>query len=228
MRSIIGVAGAILLATVLWDAFETIILPRRVSGRIRLTKLFYSATWHPWRVTALLLPRHGVRRDEHLEPLEIEPGVVEQRLIALQLAFELGQLCLERARVDLGQQVSAPDDLPLLEVDGDQLAVHTAPHRDHVERGDRSEPAEVDAHVARPRRRRNHRDARRGDNASLRAGGGSPWPREHQSAPTGHHDQEGEQPQRVRMPAQAARTHPRQRGSWQSSSGRFAPSIALL
>jgi len=26
---------------VLWDAFETIILPRRVSGRIRLTKLFY-------------------------------------------------------------------------------------------------------------------------------------------------------------------------------------------
>ena len=57
MRSIIGVAGAILLATVLWDAFETIILPRRVSGRIRLTKLFYSATWHPWRVTALLLPR---------------------------------------------------------------------------------------------------------------------------------------------------------------------------
>src|SRR2546426_11337432 len=57
MRSIFGVGGAILLVTVLWDAFETIILPRRVSGRIRLTKLFYSATWHPWRVTALLLPR---------------------------------------------------------------------------------------------------------------------------------------------------------------------------
>ncbi len=57
MRSIIGVAGAILLATVLWDAFETIILPRRVSGRIRLTKLFYRASWHPWRATARLLPR---------------------------------------------------------------------------------------------------------------------------------------------------------------------------
>src|SRR5207249_5627125 len=71
----------------------------------------------------ILLPRHRVRRDELLEPLEIEPGVVEQRLIALQLAFELGQLRLERARVDLGEQVSAADDLPLLEMDADQLAV---------------------------------------------------------------------------------------------------------
>ncbi len=56
MRWFIGVAGAILLATVLWDAFETIILPRRVSGRIRLTKFFYRATWHPWRAIASLLP----------------------------------------------------------------------------------------------------------------------------------------------------------------------------
>ncbi len=58
MRLIIGVAGATLLAIVLWDAFETIILPRRVSGRFRLTKLFYRVTWRPWRTTApLLTPR---------------------------------------------------------------------------------------------------------------------------------------------------------------------------
>src|SRR6059036_668682 len=57
MRWVIGVAGAALLATVLWDAFETIILPRRVSGRFRLTKLFYRATWRPWRAVAPLLPR---------------------------------------------------------------------------------------------------------------------------------------------------------------------------
>src|SRR5213592_3586399 len=57
MRWLIGVAGAALLATVLWDAFETIILPRRVSGRFRLTKLFYRATWRPWRAIAPLLPR---------------------------------------------------------------------------------------------------------------------------------------------------------------------------
>jgi hypothetical protein len=52
MRWVAGVAGVALLAGVLWDAFETIILPRRVSGRIRLTKLFYRFTWAPWRATA--------------------------------------------------------------------------------------------------------------------------------------------------------------------------------
>ncbi len=57
MRWLIGVAGATLLATVLWDAFETIILPRRVSGRFRLTRFFYRATWRPWRAVAPLLPR---------------------------------------------------------------------------------------------------------------------------------------------------------------------------
>src|SRR5437879_2610064 len=63
MRWIGGVAGVVVLAVVLWDAFETIILPRRVSGRIRLTKLFYRYTWAPWRATARLLtgrPREAV------------------------------------------------------------------------------------------------------------------------------------------------------------------------
>ena len=121
-----------------------------------------------------LLPRHRVRLDEHLEPLEIDPGVVEQRLIALQLAFELGQLRLEWARIDLGQQVSAADDLPFLEMDAEQLAVHPGSHRDGIEWRDRPEPVEVDPDVARPCRRRYHRDARRGREGSLRAGGGSP------------------------------------------------------
>jgi hypothetical protein len=64
MRWITGVAGTVLLAVVLWDAFETIILPRRVSGRIRLTKLFYRLTWAPWRTTARLLM--GRRREAFL------------------------------------------------------------------------------------------------------------------------------------------------------------------
>ena len=37
--------GVILILVVLWDAFETIILPRRVTRRIRLTRLFYRYTW---------------------------------------------------------------------------------------------------------------------------------------------------------------------------------------
>jgi hypothetical protein len=40
--------GLFAIGTVLLDAFETIILPRRASGKIRLTRLFYVLTWHPW------------------------------------------------------------------------------------------------------------------------------------------------------------------------------------
>src|SRR5881275_1531021 len=57
MRWVVGVVGIALLAIVLWDAFETIILPRRISGRFRLAKLFYRTTWPPWRAVAPLLPR---------------------------------------------------------------------------------------------------------------------------------------------------------------------------
>jgi hypothetical protein len=64
MRLLGGLAGAVLLAVMLWDAFETIILPRRVSGRIRITKLFYRSTWIPWRATARFLS--GRRRDAFL------------------------------------------------------------------------------------------------------------------------------------------------------------------
>lgn len=39
------VLGTGLIALVLWDAFETIILPRRVTRRFRLTRLFYRYTW---------------------------------------------------------------------------------------------------------------------------------------------------------------------------------------
>ena len=57
MRWVVGVVGIALLAIVLWDAFETIILPRRISGRFRLAKLFYRTTWRSWRAVAPLLPR---------------------------------------------------------------------------------------------------------------------------------------------------------------------------
>ena len=40
--------GVVCLFSVLLDAFQTIILPRRASGRFRLTRLFYIVTWRPW------------------------------------------------------------------------------------------------------------------------------------------------------------------------------------
>ena len=48
MRVLSLVSGIVCLFTVLLDAFQTIILPRRATGRFRLTRLFYIATWRPW------------------------------------------------------------------------------------------------------------------------------------------------------------------------------------
>ena len=56
MRTLALVAGILLISIVLFDAFQTIILPRRATGRFRLTRLFYIATWFPWRFFARRLP----------------------------------------------------------------------------------------------------------------------------------------------------------------------------
>jgi hypothetical protein len=53
----------ILIFVVLWDAFETIILPRRVRRRVRLTRMFYRATWRPWSRFA----RDHIRREGRRE-----------------------------------------------------------------------------------------------------------------------------------------------------------------
>ena len=46
------IAGIALLALVLRDAFETIILPRRVRRIFQLTSVFYRTTWKIWRAAA--------------------------------------------------------------------------------------------------------------------------------------------------------------------------------
>jgi Ion channel len=43
-----SVGGLFLILMVLWEGFETIILPRRVTRRFRLTRFFYRSTWRPW------------------------------------------------------------------------------------------------------------------------------------------------------------------------------------
>jgi hypothetical protein len=52
MRTVALILGLLFCASTLIDAFQTIILPRRPVGRFRVTKLFYSATWHPWAALA--------------------------------------------------------------------------------------------------------------------------------------------------------------------------------
>src|SRR3954471_5153924 len=44
--------GCFLVLGVLWEAFETVVLPRRVTRQFRLTRVFYQYTWIPWRALA--------------------------------------------------------------------------------------------------------------------------------------------------------------------------------
>jgi hypothetical protein len=52
--------GLTLIALVLWDALETIVLTRRVINRRSLTSLFYRLTWTPWSgIGRRLGPKRG-------------------------------------------------------------------------------------------------------------------------------------------------------------------------
>ncbi len=62
MRIVTLLAGIVCLFTVLIDSFQTIILPRRATGRFRLTRLFYIATWRPWAFFVRKI-RHARRRE---------------------------------------------------------------------------------------------------------------------------------------------------------------------
>ena len=47
MRTLAGLVGIAVIGGILWDAFEVIILPRRVTRRFRLARFFYRSTWRP-------------------------------------------------------------------------------------------------------------------------------------------------------------------------------------
>src|SRR5207237_7899957 len=62
MRAAASAIGLAMIVLVLLDAFETILLPRRVTRPFRLTTLFYRLTWRPWRLLARVMPP-GRRRE---------------------------------------------------------------------------------------------------------------------------------------------------------------------
>jgi hypothetical protein len=55
------VAGVAIFLIVVWDAFEAIILPRRVTRKFRLTRLFFRSTWITWKFVICLLPSRKAR-----------------------------------------------------------------------------------------------------------------------------------------------------------------------
>ena len=56
LHALAAVAGVLLIAIALLDAFETIVLPRRITRQLRLVRIFYRFSWRPWKAMADHLP----------------------------------------------------------------------------------------------------------------------------------------------------------------------------
>ena len=87
-----AVLSLAVIAVVLWDAFEVIVLPRRVTRRVRLTSALYRMTWAPVAGVARRFPP-SKKRDRYLSfygPLSLILLLLVWA-VALVLAFALLQ-----------------------------------------------------------------------------------------------------------------------------------------
>src|SRR5258707_11762458 len=65
MRILAAIFGIVLIVLVFQDAFESVVLPRRVVRRIRIARLFYRVTWSGWKALSRIM-RPGTRRESYL------------------------------------------------------------------------------------------------------------------------------------------------------------------
>lgn len=89
---ILGPLGLVLIGAGLFDAFETIVAPRRVSRRLRLARLFYWFTRKPYAYFAKIITE-GPERETFLSyfgPLSLL-GLVGAWAIILIIAFGMPQ-----------------------------------------------------------------------------------------------------------------------------------------
>ena len=111
MKLLIAIAGLFILLATLWEAFETIILPRRVTRPIRLVRMFYRVTWKFWAAVNGLIRSKKVR-DAHLSyygPLSLL-GLFATWAILLILGFAM----LHWAA---GSAINAPGETPTFRTD---------------------------------------------------------------------------------------------------------------
>jgi len=60
----VAIVGGLLIAVVLWETFETLVLPRRVDRRLRLTRIYFRSFWHMW--SSVGRRSSGPRREKYL------------------------------------------------------------------------------------------------------------------------------------------------------------------
>ena len=91
MAWIVTFFAVCLLGIVLQDAFEVMLLPRRVHRRMRLTRFYFDAAWAIWCWIALRLPS-GARRERFLSVFGALSMVVLFILWAVTLIIAFGLL----------------------------------------------------------------------------------------------------------------------------------------
>jgi hypothetical protein len=98
MIALVAAIGIALIAFILTDAFETVVLPRRVPRSFRLGRAYFVTTWRPWRAIAHKL--HGKRREYFLSiygPLSVF-GLLAVWAAGLVFGFALIDLAISWAR----------------------------------------------------------------------------------------------------------------------------------
>ncbi len=63
MHILSAIAGALSILAILLDAFETVVLPRRVRRSFRISSWFYRRTWIPWRKLASRIQNQSRREN---------------------------------------------------------------------------------------------------------------------------------------------------------------------
>ena len=111
MKLLIAIAGLFILFATLWEAFETIILPRRVTRPVRLVRIFYRLTWKFWAAVNRLF-RSNKLREAHLSyygPLSLL-GLFATWAFLLILAFSM-------LHWSAGSAINAPGETPTFRTD---------------------------------------------------------------------------------------------------------------
>jgi hypothetical protein len=62
MSIFLSILGIFIILAVIWDAFETMVLPRWVTSRFRFARFFYRSTWRAWSFLLRTIPS-GKRRE---------------------------------------------------------------------------------------------------------------------------------------------------------------------
>lgn len=108
------IAGVAIFLIVLWDAFEAIILPRRVTRKFRFARLFYRSTWSVWKFATNLASSRKTRESllGFYGPLSLLV-LVGVWAVGLVLGFGLMQYGAGSAVVTSGNESSFLTDIYL-------------------------------------------------------------------------------------------------------------------